>query len=44
MAGGGAGTAALLFTPFERKNCWTIAEHAGHDPLNRLQHLLRRHE
>jgi SRSO17 transposase len=26
----------------ERKNCWTIAEHVGHDSPHRLQHLLGR--
>ncbi|GAA5107560.1 hypothetical protein GCM10025762_12390 [Haloechinothrix salitolerans] len=24
------------------KNCWTIAEHAGHKSPDRLQHLLRK--
>ncbi|MFV0526886.1 MAG: IS701 family transposase [Acidimicrobiales bacterium] len=33
-----AGLAANL----ERKNCWTIAEHAGHGTPDRLQHLLSR--
>ena len=33
---------AGLVAPLERKNCWTIAEHAGHDSPHRLQHLLGR--
>lgn len=33
-----AGLAANL----ERKNCWTIAEHAGHGTPDRFQHLLSR--
>jgi hypothetical protein len=24
------------------KNCWTLAEHAGHDSPDGLQHLLRK--
>jgi SRSO17 transposase len=31
---------AGLVAPLERKNCWTIAEHAGHVSPHRLQHLL----
>lgn len=31
-----------LVANLERKNCWTIAEHAGHDTPDRLQHLLAR--
>ncbi|WP_425569990.1 IS701 family transposase [Promicromonospora umidemergens] len=33
---------AGLVAPLERKNCWTIAEHAGHESPHRLQHLLGR--
>jgi SRSO17 transposase len=33
---------AGLLAPVERKNCWTIAEHAGHERPHRLQHLLGR--
>ena len=33
---------AGLVAPLERKNCWTIAEHAGHGSPHRLQHLLGR--
>ena len=33
---------AGLVAPLERKNCWTIAEHAGHESPHRLQHLLSR--
>jgi SRSO17 transposase len=31
---------AGLMAPLERKNCWTIAEHAGHSSPRGLQHLL----
>ena len=31
-----------LLAPLERKNCWTIAEHAGHETPHRLQHPLGR--
>ena len=31
-----------LVANLERKNCWTIAEQAGHDTPDRLQHLLAR--
>jgi SRSO17 transposase len=31
-----------LVANLERKNCWTIAEHAGHATPDRLQHLLAR--
>ena len=33
---------AGLVAPLERKNCWTIAEHAGHSSPHGLQHLLGR--
>ncbi len=33
---------AGLVAPVERKNCWTIAEHAGHASPHGLQHLLGR--
>ena len=33
---------AGLVAPLERKNCWTIAEHAGHASPHGLQHLLGR--
>ena len=33
---------AGLLAPLERRNCWTIAEHAGHETPHRLQHLLGR--
>jgi SRSO17 transposase len=33
---------AGLVAPLERKNCWTIAEHAGPESPHRLQHLLGR--
>ena len=33
---------AGLIAPLERKNCWTIAEHAGHTSPHGLQHLLAR--
>lgn len=33
---------AGLVAPLERKNCWTIAEHAGHASPHGLQHLLSR--
>ncbi|MGE9364358.1 IS701 family transposase [Isoptericola nanjingensis] len=33
---------AGLIAPLERKNCWTIAEHAGHASPHGLQHLLGR--
>jgi SRSO17 transposase len=29
-----------LMSPLAVKNCWTLAEHAGHDSPDRLQHLL----
>jgi SRSO17 transposase len=29
-----------LVSPLAVKNCWTLAEHAGHDSPDRLQHLL----
>ncbi|GAA4900359.1 hypothetical protein GCM10023405_20960 [Streptomonospora salina] len=31
-----------LLAPLARKNCWTLAEHAGHPTPHRLQHLLSR--
>ena len=31
-----------VVAPLERKNCWTIAEHVGHDSPHRLQHRLGR--
>ena len=31
-----------LMSPLAVKNCWTLAEHAGHDSPDRLQHLLRK--
>ena len=31
-----------LVANLERRNCWTIAEHAGHGTPDRLQHLLAR--
>ncbi|MFJ3283104.1 IS701 family transposase [Streptomyces halstedii] len=31
-----------LLTGLPRKNCWTLAEHAGHTSPDRLQHLLAR--
>ena len=31
-----------LLAPLARKNCWTLAEHAGHRSPYRLQHLLSR--
>ncbi|MBB5495727.1 SRSO17 transposase [Nocardiopsis metallicus] len=33
---------AALLTPLTRKNCWTLAEHAGHPAPHRMQHLLLR--
>jgi len=33
---------AGLVAPLERKDCWTIAEHAGHASPHGLQHLLGR--
>ncbi len=33
---------AGLVAPLERKNCWMIAEHAGHASPHGLQHLLGR--
>ncbi|MEY9214803.1 SRSO17 transposase [Thermobifida halotolerans] len=31
-----------LLAPLARKNCWTLAEHAGHPAPYRIQHLLNR--
>jgi hypothetical protein len=31
-----------LMSPLAVKNCWTLAEHAGHDSPDGLQHLLRK--
>lgn len=31
-----------LLSPVAVKNCWTLAEHAGHDSPDGLQHLLRK--
>lgn len=31
-----------LLAPLTRKNCWTLAEHAGHRAPHRIQHLLNR--
>jgi SRSO17 transposase len=31
-----------LMSGLEVKNCWTLAEHAGHDSPDGLQHLLRK--
>ncbi|WP_232832340.1 IS701 family transposase [Nocardiopsis sp. FIRDI 009] len=31
-----------LLAPLTRKNCWTLAEHAGHGAPYRMQHLLAR--
>jgi SRSO17 transposase len=31
-----------LLAPLTHKNCWTLAEHAGHDAPDRMQHLLGR--
>jgi SRSO17 transposase len=33
---------AGLLSDLPRKNCWTLAEHAGHDTPDGLQHLLAR--
>lgn len=41
-AGGARDLLTGLVAPFERKNCWTIAEHVGHTSPHRLQHLLGR--
>jgi SRSO17 transposase len=41
-AGNAADLVAGLMSDLERKNCWTIAEHAGHQSPDRLQHLLSR--
>jgi hypothetical protein len=40
VAAGARDLLAGLVAPLERKNCWTIAEHVGHDSPHRLQHLL----
>jgi SRSO17 transposase len=42
VAAGARDLLAGLVAPLERKNCWTIAEHVGHDSPHRLQHLLGR--
>jgi hypothetical protein len=31
-----------LLAELPRKNCWTIAEHAGYSSQDRMQHLLAR--
>jgi hypothetical protein len=31
-----------LLADLPRKNCWAIAEHAGHPSLDGMQHLLAR--
>ncbi|WP_235005931.1 IS701 family transposase [Nocardiopsis sp. JB363] len=33
---------SALLSPLTRKNCWTLAEHAGHPSPYRTQHLLAR--
>ena len=33
---------AGLMSDLAVKNCWTLAEHAGHDSPDGLQHLLRK--
>lgn len=33
---------SALLAPLPRKNCWTLAEHAGHRTPYRIQHLLNR--
>ena len=35
-------TIRALLAPLTRKNCWTLAEHAGHRAPHRIQHLLNR--